>query len=339
MSSIENSGVKFASVRLMKPASAERGFTLIELMIAMLLSLIVIAVVGGLFLANSNTFRATDDASRLQENGRFAMQTLSRVVRQAGHIPVDVVQLLPATTGTTNDAYPAIPAAVLSGAGNARFVAGTDGTGPNNSDSLVVAFRGANGGQIVDCAGVSRAAAPATVGTNVAALTTLPVYSRFFVAASSNGVAGDNSLWCQVTAGGVTIEPAFELITGVESFQVLYAVDAVVTVPASGGSPAKQVRDFSPDYYTSANKLNGDKFNSVIGVQVALALRGAERSTIEEKDRGDKIYPFGMIDKTTPIYNGTANGDLGAVYTIKSDDIRRTFRTITSTITIRNRAA
>jgi type IV pilus assembly protein PilW len=329
----------FVSVRQTKMYKVEGGFTLIELMIAMLLSLIVIGVVGGLFLANSNTFRATDDASRLQENGRFALQTLSRVVRQAGHIPVDVVQLLPARTGTNNDAYPVIPSGVMAGAGNARFVSGTDGTGPNNSDSLVVAFRGADGGQIVDCAGVSRAAAPATLGTSVAALPTTPTYSRFFVAASSNGVAGDNSLWCEVTTAGVTIAPAFELINGVESFQVLYVVDAAVSVTPPGGGAAKLVRDFAPDYYTSANKLDGNEFNNVIGVQIALTLRGAERTTIDKDRDSDKIYPFGMLSKTTAIYDGTANGDLGAQYTIKSEDKRRTFRTITSTITIRNRAA
>jgi type IV pilus assembly protein PilW len=307
----------------------ETGFTLLELLIALLIGSIVIAVVGGLFLANTNTFRSVDDASRLQENGRFALQTVSRITRQAGFIPLDVTQLVVAA----NDAY----TQDLGGVVGARFIAGKDGAGtsPDTSDELFIAFRGTVGGEIVDCSGTPRSATPVTLGTKPTALT-LPVVNRFYVKAAKADPAAGFSLWCDVTVGGVTVlDGGYELISGVESFQILYAVDDVKTIPASAGVPEKKVRDFAPDYFTSANKLvaTGDKFNAVLGVQVALVLRGAERSTIDKERTSAKLNLF------SPLYDGTVNSDPGATYTISTNDKLRTFRVITSTINLRNRAA
>lgn len=296
------------------------GFTLLELLIAVLLGSIVIAVVGGLFLANTNTFRAVDDASRLQENGRFALQTISRITRQAGYISPDFVQLL-STTQNQNDAYPS----GLGGIANARFVAGRNGTGPNNSDELFVAFRAAPGGQIIDCSGTARTA---PVATSAAALASTPIINRFYINTAASGVAAGNSLWCDVTVAGATTR--FELISGVESFQVLYAIDAVVTT--SSGGKTTSTRDFVPDYFTSANNLDGDKFNAALGIQVALVMRGAERSTLDKAPTSNTLNLFAG-------YTGTANSDAtGAVYTIPTADQLRTFRVITSTINLFNRA-
>lgn len=293
------------------------GFTLLELLVALLIGSIVIAVVGGLFLANTNTFRAVDDASRLQENGRFALQTVSRIARQAGFVPVDVSQLV----ATQNDAYPD-----LMGFPGAKFVAGTNGTGSNNSDSLTVAFFGAQDANIVDCSGTQRGAALVALGT---APTTLPppVTNTFFVAPANSGVGF--SLWCGVTVAGTSVGPPFELITGVESFQVLYAVDAVIPSPTGGAG----TRNFAADYITSANNLTGAQFNSVLGVQVAIVLRGSETATLDAATAVTTLRPFGAT------YTGSNGDPDGAIYTIAGADQRRTFRLITSTINLRNRAA
>jgi type IV pilus assembly protein PilW len=302
-----------------------RGFTLLELLIAVLIGSIVIAVVGSLFLANSNTFRAVDDSARLQENGRFALQAIARSVRQAGFIPADVAQLI---TGPQDDAYPTGLAAIP----DARIIAGTDGAGAQaGSDTLTVAFRGSADGQIVDCAGRPHARAPEPLGTAASALPA-PITNMFYVAA---GAEGGFSLWCDVTVNGAAAV-RFELITGVESFQVLYAVD-VVTPSPTGGPGA---RDYAADYVTSANNLTGTNFNNVLGVQVALVLRGAESTTLDKTNSKTSLNLFGTdTDGTTPLYNGSVNGDPGAIYSIPTSDTKRTFRVITSTINLRNRSA
>ncbi|MCL2162520.1 MAG: prepilin-type N-terminal cleavage/methylation domain-containing protein [Betaproteobacteria bacterium] len=67
--------------------SIQRGMTLIELMISMLLGLIVVGGVLGIFVANSETSRRTADLSRIQENARVSVQFMGRSMREAGGNP------------------------------------------------------------------------------------------------------------------------------------------------------------------------------------------------------------------------------------------------------------
>ncbi len=62
----------------------QRGFSLIELMIAMVLGLIVIAGAGSVFLASSRTYRTNTALSEVQTNSRIAFELLARDIRNAG---------------------------------------------------------------------------------------------------------------------------------------------------------------------------------------------------------------------------------------------------------------
>lgn len=64
------------------PRSA--GFTLIELMIAMLLGLIVIAGVTSVFLAGQQSFRTNDALAEVQDSSRVAFELMARDIREAG---------------------------------------------------------------------------------------------------------------------------------------------------------------------------------------------------------------------------------------------------------------
>lgn len=64
--------------------SRKKGFTLVELMIAMVLGLILVAGVIQIFISNKQAYRVTDAHSKLQDNTRFALDVLSRDVRSAG---------------------------------------------------------------------------------------------------------------------------------------------------------------------------------------------------------------------------------------------------------------
>lgn len=85
-----------------------RGFTLIELMVAMLLGLIVIAGAASVFVASSATYKSNQGLSEVQTNARIAFELMSRDLRQAGlngcndnGRVADVLNGSPADGGTT----------------------------------------------------------------------------------------------------------------------------------------------------------------------------------------------------------------------------------------------
>lgn len=67
------------------PAAA--GFTLVELMIALLLGSLVIAGVGSVFLANQNAYRTNVALGEVQESARTSFEFLARELRSAGANP------------------------------------------------------------------------------------------------------------------------------------------------------------------------------------------------------------------------------------------------------------
>lgn len=90
------------------PAYA-RGFTLIELMIALLLGLIVVGAAGAVFLANKRVYAASETLNRVQENSRVSFEMMARDVREAGGNPCgtssQMVNLLNGSTGTWWDTF------------------------------------------------------------------------------------------------------------------------------------------------------------------------------------------------------------------------------------------
>jgi type IV pilus assembly protein PilW len=69
--------------RRLRPGSASSGFTLIELMVALLLGLIVIAGVISVFLANQRTYRTNEALGDVQDSSRVAFELMARDIRQA----------------------------------------------------------------------------------------------------------------------------------------------------------------------------------------------------------------------------------------------------------------
>ncbi|MET4695135.1 PilW family protein [Endozoicomonas lisbonensis] len=77
----------------------QAGVSLIELLVAMLLGLFLIAGIGHLFLSANRTYMLQDELSRIQENARFAMDLLARDIRMAGYTGC------PAETSLANTIY------------------------------------------------------------------------------------------------------------------------------------------------------------------------------------------------------------------------------------------
>lgn len=65
---------------------ASRGFTLVELMVAMVLGLMLTAAVASLFIANQRNYRRNNLVAEMQDNARFAIQALADDLAMAGFL-------------------------------------------------------------------------------------------------------------------------------------------------------------------------------------------------------------------------------------------------------------
>lgn len=65
-------------------ARAQRGVTLIEMMVALLIGSLVVLAVTGIALSNQQTFRSTNSLADIQESARSAFDLMARDIRQAG---------------------------------------------------------------------------------------------------------------------------------------------------------------------------------------------------------------------------------------------------------------
>lgn len=61
----------------------QKGFSLVELMVAVVISLFLIAGVVQVYISNKSTYRFGEAMSRLQENGRFALEYMATEIRMA----------------------------------------------------------------------------------------------------------------------------------------------------------------------------------------------------------------------------------------------------------------
>lgn len=103
------------------------GFSLIELMIALIIGLLVVAAAGGLFLSNRRVYAATESVNRIQEGQRAAFEMMARDIREAGGNPCtrNVVNMLDTSRPT--------------GAYWTRWMQGLSGTeGGANPDEIVL---------------------------------------------------------------------------------------------------------------------------------------------------------------------------------------------------------
>lgn len=100
----------------------QRGFNLVELMIALVLGLLVVGGALSIFVANQQTYSTTESLGRIQENTRTAFELMSRELREAGGNPCG--KNLPAPGNTVNGANAGLNWALAFGSGLTGFDGG-----------------------------------------------------------------------------------------------------------------------------------------------------------------------------------------------------------------------
>jgi type IV pilus assembly protein PilW len=121
----------------MKSSRRNRGFSLVELMVAMVLGLVIISGVISVMLSNKRSYRANEGMSQIQESARTAYEMIARDIRQTGGTGCDNAKRM--TSAVTNSGVwwqtwasvqgfdsAQTDTAVVTGTGTGERVAGTD---------------------------------------------------------------------------------------------------------------------------------------------------------------------------------------------------------------------
>jgi prepilin-type N-terminal cleavage/methylation domain-containing protein len=189
----------------------QQGLSLVELMVALVLGLLLMTGIIQVFLSSKQTYATNEAMARMQENGRFALEFMSRSARLAGYIepiytggkPLPLVR--PLCTGLV------IPAELCTsnGAGNA-----SDSVSFIMQPPLV-------DGERRDCAGNTiTGPTPLIVNNSL-------IINQFSIipAAGGNPAALACRAYNLTTSAWVAGDTWKTLVDGVDSIQVLYGIN------------------------------------------------------------------------------------------------------------------
>jgi type IV pilus assembly protein PilW len=306
---------------------AQRGMTLVELLVAMAISLVVALAAMFALLTSRSGYSNVDAASQLRDNTRLTNELLQRLIVQAGFKdpryaatarPKDPSQppsaSEPAIFGFNN----ATPS--LSDPGHVSA-----GAAPGNSDVLVVRYQApetATDSGLVDRSIINCLGQPAPNGqlplTSDTLLTSVVYVDEY---------KGEPSLMCVTVDTLGTISTPRPIVKGIESFQVLYGTDGVTP-----GTAPTEAADSVIDRMLRADQLTvpGDaaatnqNWRRVRSVRVGLVARAAPGSAVAQA--AEKFLPLG-------IQYGVA-ADPGSVVDSNSDGRLR--QVSTTTVHLRN---
>ena len=311
----------------------EAGFTLTELMIALVLGLLVVLAATSLVVTSRATYRSQDETTRVAENGRFALELVNRLVRLAGYTDFGESNAPPATytfvSGTNPylDGWPSIGGVDHDAGGSGNAVI-------NGSDALVTYYYGsgppggAADGNVLDCAGVAVPGPAATADAYINA-------RQRNILSVQPDVDGEPSLVCQRSIydpiTGLRTYDQQVLIRGVESFQVLFG-EAIYAVGPPPGDPDTDA-PLNLVYRTGVNGVNPvANWQNVRSVRIALLLRS---NIGAQPDATAQTYQlFG------PSYPGS--GDAGTQFStasLSAAERTRVRRVVQTTVFVRNRVS
>lgn len=276
---------------------AQRGLTLVELMVSMALTCLLTVAAAELYQAGSASYRTVDEAQAIEDTGRLALELIGRAVRQAGlrnftqrdakgmaHTRRTGGGILPGVRGFDNSRASA--SSINAGDGESR------GNGYNASDTLALRFHGSSmpgnagepDGTVLDCLGIAQRT-PASESDTGLSLFTVDV-----------GASGEPELRC--TSAGKPSSRRRQtqpVALGVETFQVAYGTD-------TNG-------DGAPDTWTAADGVAA--WSRVAGVRVGLVVRGAPGSA--QRAVPARFHPLG--ESFGPAFDAPADGRLRRVFT------------------------
>ena len=262
-----------------------RGMSLVELLVALSLGALLMLAASSVLLAASGSYGDQSASARLDDNGRYALDTIARAVRQTAYVNWD--------SSAAPVAHAAHDSANIAGLDahslgkNSEDINGALPGALHGSDVLALRYYGAGkeeggDGSVLNCAGFGVGAAQTQAQRG---------WSIFYVA---QGADGEGELRCKYR--GANGWGADAIIRGVDGFQVLYGLD---TDTPPDGVANRYLNASALDAYDAALVLVGadaaarqrdlhsrTHWKRVAGVRVALLLHG-------EAGQADKMAELG----------------------------------------------
>ena len=228
------------------PRKLSRGFTMVELMIAITLAVFLCGGALTIVARTKSTFAAQNQLAQLQDNERLAMTFMAEVIESGGYYPNPA-------TNTAAAAMPAITTGTTFAAGqpfNGTFTAAAPG------DAVWVRFGAGIGENIFGCTG--------STNTTVAPLDT---YINKFYVNTAVSVGQQPQLMCAFTHGTTAALPV-PLVTGVTKLAVIYGVKRNSNDTGS-----------CTDTYLNASQMTNADWLAVCAVRVSLTFTNPINST------------------------------------------------------------
>ena len=261
------------------------GLSLVEMLVGMALGALLMLAASAVLLAAGGSYAGQSASARLDDNGRYALDTIARAVRQTAYVNWDssAAPVAHATHDSANIAGLDARSLGKNSDGISQSLPGA----AHGSDVLALRYYGAGDdaggdGSVLNCAGFGVGAAQTEAQRG---------WSIFYVA---EGADGEAELRCKYR--GANGWGADAIIRGVDGFQVLYGVDT--DTPADGVAN-RYVHASALDAYDAALVLVGasaaerqrDLFRRthwkrIVGVRVALLLHGDTGAVGKADDMG-----------------------------------------------------
>lgn len=345
----------------------QHGFTMVELLVAMVISLFIALAAIAALTATRQGLNTVDAASQLRDNGRFAADLIQRLGVQSGFKDVWDASRPASQKNNDDDIAPSI-----TGFNNATssssdplnaFTTRTAGSVGYGSDVLIVRNQlvrlndNSNDadGSMIDCKGntLTTNAAPSERDERMASILSVEV---------SNG---EPSLMCATVSSAGTISTKQPIIQGVENFQVLYGTEGVTagTAPtptygrtANAPAPATSAAwtawatsiNQVPDRYLRADQMTvtggtpaqnaidtNANWRGVRTLRIGMVLRGPVNSA--QNAQVQTLYPFGNAKSSDTGADGSAlssTTDPGSIFSAPADGRLR--QVMTFTVHLRN---
>ena len=227
--------------------TSQRGLSLIELLIAMVIGLFLLSGIASSYISSKNSSVKRDQISLLEDNGRLVLEIIANAIEHTGYTPVNSstmpIQFITSATDVVDDTC----------TGGMKNVVDTSIlrlTSDNvDGDTLGVIYHG-DGDIYNDCTGTEL---PASCRLNpIPAINSNSDASRIYNSFFINDVTDD--LLC---AGSRVSSPQV-IAQGVENIQFLYGID-------TDG-------DKLVDRYANATNIGG-LWNNIVSVQIAVLVR------------------------------------------------------------------